>query len=489
MDITSKTRTGTNAVKLTAAKVITLAIGMISSMLLSRFRTLTEYGTYSQLLMVINLASSLFMLGLPNCINYFLGKAKSDEERSQFLSVYYTLSTILSVIVGLILVLATPLLEMYFKNSLIKNFWYFLSVYPWTRVVMSSTENLLIAYNKNNMLMLYKFLNSAALLGAILIVQLLNGTFNQYMVLFLAVEAVFSVWTYVFAKKNALSFKPSLNIELVKTIFVFSVPIGLASMIGTINIELDKLVITSFFSTEDLALFANASRELPVTIISTSLTAVLMPQVVKLLHNDQKKEAVELWNSATTISFAIICFVSMACLVFAPEVITVLYSEKYIPGVDVFRVYSLVLLCRCTYFGMLLNATGKTRFILYSSIGTLVLNMILNYTCYRLFGFVGPAIATLAATATMQLIQLVYTSKVVSVPFSKIFPWKNCGAYLIVNAFSALLIYVIKLVVLNHVQINNVVLAIALGILWAAAYASIIIRKIKKQWLVLNAER
>lgn len=489
MESGQKTRTGSNAVKLTAAKVITLAISMVSSMLLSRFRTLTENGTYSQLLMAINLVSSLFMLGLPNSINYFLGKAESEKERADFLSVYYTLNTVLSVVIGLVLILATPLLEQYFKNELIRCFWYFLAVYPWTKVIISSTENLLIAYNKNNVLMLYKILNSFALLAAILLIQLIGGTFNQYMMLFLSVEVVFTFSTYILAKRNAISFKPSLKKEMIKSILAFSVPIGLASMLGTVNIELDKLVITSMLSTEDLAIYSYASKELPVTIIATSLTAVLMPQVVKLLNRNGKAEAIELWKSATTVSFAIIGFISVACIAFAPEVMTVLYSEKYLPGVGVFRVYSIVLLFRCTYFGMMLNSMGKTKFVFYSSVGTLILNFLLNYLFFYLFGFIGPAIATLAATAIMALVQLAFTSKKTSYPFAKIFPWSSCAFYLALNIVIGSIMYVLKAVAERYTELNSIVLAIAFGMIWFLFYAAAVYKPLKKQWLFLNKER
>jgi len=489
MSNSSQTRVGSNALKLTAAKFITLGIGFVSSMLLSRFRSLTEYGTYSQMLMAVSLVSTLFMLGLPNSLNYFLGKAKSDDEKSGFLSVYYTLSTVLSFLVGLILVVSIPLLESYFKNDLIRTFWYFLATHPWTKVIMSGTENLLIAYNKSNMLMLYKVLNSISLLAIILFIQLIGGTFVQYMLLFLSVECFFTVWTYVFAKKYAKKLHFSLNKQLIKSIFKFSLPIGLASMIGTINIELDKLVITSMFSTEELAIYTNASKELPVSIIATSITAVLLPQVVKLMHNDKKEEAVKLWKSATTISFAIISFIAFACFVFAPEVIEVMYSAKYLPGVAVFRVYSMVLFCRCTYFGLMLNATGKTKFILYSSIGTLLLNLSLNYLFYLIMGFTGPAVATLITTVVMAIIQLLYTSKRIQVSFFSIFPWKNCGLFILFNGVCGTAIYFLKSAIEGRWEINNIICAIGLGILWFAFFALVMFKPLKKQWTILNKER
>lgn len=482
-------RTGNDAVKLTISKVITLLIGLVSNMLLSRFRTLTEYGTYSQLLMAVNIVCALLMLGLPNSINYFLAKAQTEEERGRFLSVYYTFSTLLSFIIGLVLVLSVPLLEKFFCNKLIKSFWYFLAFYPWTRVIMSGVENLLIVYHKTTTLIIYRILNSIVLLWIILIIQWTGGSFYQYMILLLGCEISFTVWVYVIVRQNNNKVKFSLDKKLIRTVLIFSVPIGLAAMLGTINIELDKMVITSFLSTEKLAVYTNASRELPVSIIAASLTAVLMPQVVRLLQDNRKEEAIKLWNSAASIAFAVISVIAVGCFTFAPEVIRILYSAKYIDGVSVFRVYCLTLLFRCTYFGMMLNASGNTKFILYSSIGSLAINLLLNFVCYFIFGFIGPAIATFIATLTMNIYQLFYTCKKLKIRFSAVFPWKNCGLYLIVNIALGIIFYFAKLIIIKATDINGVIAAVCLGAVWTALFAVITRKQLKKQWKYLNEER
>ena len=86
-----------DAVKLSVSKIIANGLMLVSAMLLARIRTLEENGTYSQLMLVINLAASIFMMGLPNSINFFLAKAERKEDQNYFLSVYYTLSTLLSL--------------------------------------------------------------------------------------------------------------------------------------------------------------------------------------------------------------------------------------------------------------------------------------------------------------------------------------------------------------------------------------------------------
>ena len=351
----NKASLGGDAVKMTVSKMIVLLISMVTAMLLSRFRTVEEYGTYSQLITVINLATTIIMMGLPNSLNYFLAGAENDGERGHFLNVYYSLSTVMSALVGFVLVLVTPFIAEYFDNSMITNFLYFLAVFPWTKIIMSSVENVLVVYNRTNLIMFYRVLNSVLLLGIILIVQFFSWTFEIYMIFYLAIEAAFAVAVYFIAKQCAGKMRFELDWQLAKKIFKFSIPLGIATMVGTLNAELSKLVIGGLMDTESVAIYTNASKEMPVTIIATSVTAVLMPQMVRFLKEKEIEKAVKLWGNATYLSFTVICFLAFALFAFAPEVMTILYSEKYLAGVGVFRIYSLVLLLRCTYFGMILN--------------------------------------------------------------------------------------------------------------------------------------
>ncbi len=482
----NKTSLGRDAVKLTASKMIVLLISMVTAMLLSRFRTVEEYGTYSQLMTVINLVTTIIMMGLPNSLNYFLAGANDDKERGHFLNVYYSLNTALSAVVGLVLVLIAPLIVNYFANPMITGFVYFLAVFPWTKIIMSSIENVLVVYNKTNLIMVYRLLNSIALLGIILIVQLFSWTFNIYMVLYLTVEAVFSLLVYIIVKQCAGKLRVEFDLALTKKIFKFALPIGIASMLGTLNTELAKLVIGGLMDTESLAIYTNASKEMPVAIISSSITAVLMPQMVKLLKEKENVRAAKLWNNATYLSFAIISFIALALFVFAPEVITILYSEKYLDGVSVFRVYSLVLLLRCTYFGMILNSTGHTKFILYSSLGSLVLNLCLNYGLFFAFGFIGPAIASLISLIVVSVLQLVWSSRIIKIKFNKLFEWKMFGKTFLLNVIVAAMFFVLEKFLPLENYIGDIFEAIALGGVWFILFVIIEFKPLKKRWTELN---
>lgn len=474
---------------LTISKITTLCITMISAMLLSRFRTLEEYGTYSQLMMIISLSSSLFMLGLPNSINYFLARSETNIEKQKFLNNYYTFTTILSILLGILLIYTTPVLSRYFKNKAIKSFIYFLGIYPWTRVINSSIENILIVYQKTCSLALYKILNSTLLLLIIIIVKVFSWTFEIYMVLLICVESIFTIIVYYLVNKYSGELKISIDVDMIKSILKFSIPIGLASVIGTINIELDKLIIGNILGTEQLAIYTNAAREMPVTIIATSITSILLPQITRLLKDKKNDEAILLWGNATTISYAIICFLAIGFFVFAKDVMILLYSDKYLEGIEVFRVYNLLLLLRSTYFGMILNCKGKTKFILYSSITALILNCVLNYGLFILIGFNGPAIATLLSQMTINIAQLIYTSKIINIKFSRIFPWKELRNISLINMVFGMIFYNIKNIISIDVYIGSTMESIILGIIWGFVYVICMRFSIMKQWNELKKEK
>ena len=127
-------------------------------------------------------------------------------------------------------------------------------------IIGSSIDNVLIVYQKTTKLMLYRFLNSLALLLIIVVVQVLNLTFSHYMMLFVIVQVSFALWIYGIVGKLAGRIRVSIYRPLVKTILPFSIPLGFSAILGTVTVELDKLMIGHFMGTESLALYTNSEE-------------------------------------------------------------------------------------------------------------------------------------------------------------------------------------------------------------------------------------
>lgn len=473
---------GKDALKLTIMKIITLIIGMLSTILLSHFRSLDEYGTYSQIVMIVTLVISIVSMGFPNSINYFLASADSKEEKTSFLSTYFSFNTLVSFIAGIILIIATPLISKYFNNTSISKFTFVLLLLPWINIINSSFDNFLIVEKKTSLLMSYRIFRGIVTLSLILIAFRINWDFILYMKWFMVSEIIFTIIIYLIVINESNTKLIGIDYTLIKKILVFSLPLGLSTIVATLNIQADKLMVGYFYDTKTLAIYTNAANELPLTIISASITAVLMPQMVRLLKCKKENEAVRLWGSASYLSYIFICFFSISLFVFAPQVMSFLYSDKYLPGVEVFRVYSLLLLFRTTYFGMVLNCLGETKFIFYSSIITLVLNVVLNLILYYLFGIKGFAMASIVSIGIVAYLQLKVTSFKLKIPFKNIMPWKEFLSVTIINITFGGIIHFMALRVHLGNSLISIVKVLIIGILWLIIYLSILRKTIEKTW-------
>ena len=467
------------AMLLTASKVLTLLMSLVTGMLLSRFRTLTEYGTYSELLTVITLAVSIFTLGLPNCINYFLPKSQNQEEKDRFLSCYYLVITALSVVMGIALAVSAPLLERYYDNGDIGLYWYVLFILPWTKVIIGGRSNMLVATQRAGREIIHSLCNSICLLLIIVATKVLNQSFTFYLILYVVTEVLFTLAIYIETAKIAEKFYWSFSTRLLKKMLVFSIPMGLSTAVGTLNAELDKLMIGRFFDTETVAIYANAGKELPITYLSASFTAVILPQIVRHISEGRQKDAVRIWRNSTEFCFVVMNFFSMACIVFAPQIITVLYSEKYLAGVDIFRFYSLTLSLRITYWGMILNAYGRSKTILHASLAGLGANVVLNFLCFKLLGFVGPALATFFSVLIALAMQVWLTKKTAGIRILDMIPLQNIGKIFGINVLAAgvmaLVVYFLRL----GTSSRDIVICVALGAVWLAVYLALLGKRIR----------
>jgi O-antigen/teichoic acid export membrane protein len=212
----------------------------------------------------------------------------------------------------------------------------------------------------------------------------------------------------------------------------------------------------------------------------------LMPRLARLLKEHKYDDAITIWGNSVEVSLIIIGLFSFGLMTYAPEALALLYSDKYLPGVSVFQIYSLVLLLRVTYFGMILNSMGKTKFIFYSSVLSLVLNVILNYALYLVFGFIGPAIATIIALTAVIWMQLQATSKTISIPMRRIFPWLRLVKILLINAVFALVFYGLKQVLDLQVIVGQIGEALILGAIWSGLYMGLHLKSIRASMRKLN---
>lgn len=233
---------------------------------------------------------------------------------------------------------------------------------------------------------------------------------------------------------HASDWDPGFPVRLLR----YALPLGLAGVIGSVNLMLDKLLVACWNNPSDFAIYSNGATELPViAIVSGSVAAVLAPEFVRLFQAGHPREMLELWHSSIRITAIIILPLTAGMLLFAPDAVTLLYSEKYLASVPIFRIYLLVLPLRITVHGSLLLAAGRSRTVFSASLVGLVLASVLLCALVPLFGMAGAAAAMVLSVYAVAGVLLFCTAQLVGTSLRKVLPWRDLAFTLAASAAGA----------------------------------------------------
>lgn len=478
---------GKKSIVLSACNITTLIISMLISMIIARYRSLEENGIYSLIMLIINTASSFVILGIPNSITYFIGKYSDRKNKENYVGMYYTAMFIICIALGIILFSLTPFFADFYKNKALNDFKYIFLFLPLFLQITSTISDVLISFERIKLLIVYRITYSFFLLLINLFMIVFKWSFFLYMFFYMLVLFILSFMVYLIVKRQ-LKIKKLIYFDrnLLKEILKFSMPMGIASIVGTLSLEVDKLFIASKFSTEILGMYSYMAKELPIVAVTSSVTSILLPAIARMMSNGNKTEAVELWKNSTILTFSITMFFVCGVFTYAPQVIEILYSAKYLDGIEIFRIYTLSVLLRFTYFGIFFNCSGNSKKVMKFSIIGLCLNICFNFIFYWIFGIIGPAIATVTSLYITTYLQLKGTAVLLSKNIKELLPWKDFIKIFFINIILAIFFFLMQKVLKLDVIIGDSLEALFLGGIWCVIYWFIMKKKGIKIWNTLN---
>jgi O-antigen/teichoic acid export membrane protein len=222
----------------------------------------------------------------------------------------------------------------------------------------------------------------------------------------------------------------------------YAVPLGLAGMIGKISLSLDKMIVSSMCTPEQFAVYVNGAIEIPlIGILTGSVMAVLIPDLVKIYKAAQYQELMELWHRAMVKCALFIFPIMIFLFVMAPEVMRVLFSVKYEASAVPFRIYLLLLPIRITTFGAIFMAAGKNTLILYRTIVGLLLNLVLSIILIKFIGAIGAAVATVIVIYVWNIPYcLFFIGKILHTGIFRIFPYQRLANILLIAVLPSIIL-------------------------------------------------
>jgi O-antigen/teichoic acid export membrane protein len=110
---------------------------------------------------------------------------------------------------------------------------------------------------------------------------------------------------------------------------------------------------------------------------------------------------------------------------YAQQIITTLFTNSYVPAVPIFALFAFFLLRRCFNTDVLLRTTGRTGFMLWGTIGSLTLNILLIVLLSRWLGLIGPAVAFLASELALEIYYAQQARRALQLSVSKLADWNS----------------------------------------------------------------
>ena len=434
--------TSGDAVLLMFIKLVTMALGLTVTRLLSQYFSYHDYGTYSQIMLVVNTVASITILGMVDGTNFFYCREADPQKRESYVCTLFTLQCMVSAAAGCVVMLLCGPLCTHFHNPDVAPLLIFAAALPLFQNLISMLQVLVVSVGKARLLAARNLIVSLTRLVVVIVAIAFVRNVAVVLVMTLVMDlAQIGIFAWMLKKNGCPMHFRAVNFRLFKEIFHYCAPMAVFTVISTLNRDLDKYLVGMVTDTETLAVYTNASKVLPFDIIMTSFTTVLIPEITRRVAADKKAEAASLYKAFlefTYIATGILCCAAIAA---APQLMQLLYSEKYLSGLTIFILYILVDLLRFTNITLVLAVAGKTRSLMFLSFGTLGANAVLNVLLYSLMGLPGPAVATLAVTFITGVVILALSARVLDTNLARLFDLKCLCLFALVSVGLTLGLY------------------------------------------------
>jgi O-antigen/teichoic acid export membrane protein len=213
----------------------------------------------------------------------------------------------------------------------------------------------------------------------------------------------------------------------VGALFRVAVPIGATDVIGQLNAQLDRWLVLLILPATCLADYQAGAWQVPViTTIAYSVGAAYTPALVTRFQAQDPLGALAIWRKNVSKVALVVVPVTMALVVGAEELMSVLFTQAYVGAASIFRLYAPLTFLRVAAYGPVIVAAGYPGLSLRAAAFGFLYNALLTVPLVLTLGFIGPALGTGIAFVLHVATYVFFIARAAAVPFGSVFP---LGAY------------------------------------------------------------
>lgn len=431
---------------LTGARVFGIIFSILIPMYLGRKLSVATYGTYKQIMLVFWFSQVALNLGMDDSAYYFL---RWDPKRFPLYSINALVFNLAAT--GLLwaaMVFFAGDIAHLVNNQELGRYMPLLGLLLLTTVSSMQIEGILIGMNRFNERLAVEIGMELLKSLSIICAFFFFNSIDAVLIMLSALMSVRLVATIViilsYKKKESLRFSeaPQFLISQLK----FGLPLGISRILQNV-LNMENFFISSFFNLAQFTYYSVGCFENPlVNAARTSMYEITNIEMIDAMKHDGPKAAVKIWKNMSRKLFLIIIPFAIYMMLFAKEIIVLVFSEKYLPSVPFFIIFNLYLIAGALNPEPLFRASSKTHLALKLKF----VGLILGISFLVLGAYFGGALWALVGKITgvflMNLAGLITGAKLLDSQFLELFEWKDLFGCLLVSLFLSV---VLRLVFLN----------------------------------------
>lgn len=384
---------------------------LVERAILTRFLSPNLYGDIDVAISVMTLASTVALLGMVQGIPRYISRFNSAPDRRGIWVGGGVVAITTGSIAGIIIWIAAPALAAALMESV--------NSVPLLRLLAVSIPMLVAfrvgigairghentryrTYTRDLLYPLSRILFIAVLLAGGVSIEAVG--YGYLGALALALVAVYGLLSRLEPLVGKVRFRMR---ELVK----FSLPLAVSTVLAQLLTRIDTVMLSYFRPSREVGLYGAAYPLASSMVIVLGVFGYLYLPLASRLDSADSTDSMESIYRITTRWVYVLTFpLFLTFFVFPADVIEVVFGSAYMSGGPALSILAVGFFTNAA-FGRsreTLSAMGTTRFVLFSNVFGVFVNVILNLLLIPVYGFIGAAIASAASYTALNSVAYVF---------------------------------------------------------------------------------
>lgn len=409
--------------------VLGIVFTAVSKIIIARYGTPSEYGSFSLALSLLSIgvviATLGFRQGVARQVAYYRGKKDPSKVKGIILSAVQ-ISTITSIILSVIIFCISDIISSeIFHNPELSTYIKIISIAIPFLTLIYILVSIFRGFERVNAKVYFQDISMNVVFLILLTPVILLGlSFTNVFYAFLLSLILTSIAFVAYTLKRLPELRTVTAVNpMRKALVIFSLPLLGYSMLGSIMSWTDTLMIGYFKDSFAVGLY-NAALPLAVLIgiFISSTVFFYTPIITKLYSQNLITEMKRTYAVLTKWVFMIVMPVFLVLFFFPDIFIEFLFGSQYVVASTALRILSLGYAVQAFlgFTGSTLTAMGKTRALLLTSVVTVSFNVLLNALLIPKMGINGAAVASAVSLSLTVIILLIRVYQISGIhPFTR----------------------------------------------------------------------